>query len=718
MAVAVSPVTATVPWNATQNFTATVTNDVQNKGVNWSLSGSGCSGSTCGAISNATTTTMTYTAPSTVPNPPGVTVTAASIADGTKTGIATITVTNTAGPITVSVTPKRAGLTVTQTLTMQATVTNDTQNQGVSWSISPASSGSFSPSSSSSGANVTFTAPATAGVYTLTATSLSDGTKNATITLGVTDLAGVFTYHNNLSRNGSNPSEYALRSSNVTSPTFGKLFSCTVDGAIYAQPLWVANLTINGVKRNVVFVATQHESLYAFDADINTTPCAPLWQVSLIDAAHGGSGSETSVPSGPVGHLVGAGYGDITPEVGVTGTPVIDPSTNTLYVVSKSVISSGPTFYQRLHAIDLKTGSEKFGGPVKITGTYAGTGDGGTTVTFNPRQQNQRPGLALVNGVVYIAWASHEDAPPYYGWVIGYNAATLTQTSVLNVSPNVGYGGIWMGGGAPAADQSNNLYLITGNATFDATSPTAPNNDYGDSFLKLTSSLAVSQYFTPSNQASDNANDADFGSGGAAILVDQTSGPVPHLVIGGGKDGYLYLLNRDAMGGLGDANAWQRFSFGNPIFATGSFWNNTFYMAAVNGPLQAFAFNTSTGKFNTSNASQSSAAYGFPGSTPSVSSSGTTNGIVWALNNGNYCTDQSGGCGPVVVHAYDGSNLATELWNSTQGTGNSAGNAVKFTVPTIANGKVYVGTRGNNSGGGTLSSTIPGELDVYGLLPN
>jgi len=226
----------------------------------------------------------------------------------------------------------------------------------------------------------------------------------------------------------------------------------------------------------------------------------------------------------------------------------------------------------------------------------------------------------------------------------------------------------------------------------------------------------VSQYFTPSDQANDNANDADFGSGGAAILVDQPSGPVQHLVIGGGKDGYLYLLNRDAMGGLGDSNAWQRFNFGNEIFSTGAFWNNTFYMAGVGGHLQAFSFNTSTGKMNALNVSQSSASFGFPGSTPSVSASGTTNGIVWALNNGTYCTDQSTGCGPAVLRAYDGANVRTELWNSTLGTGNAAGNAIKFTVPTVANGKVYVGTRGNNTGGTTSSTTIPGELDVYGLL--
>ena len=234
--------------------------------------------------------------------------------------------------------------------------------------------------------------------------------------------------------------------------------------------------------------------------------------------------------------------------------------------------------------------------------------------------------------------------------------------------------------------------------------------------MKLTSNLTVSQYFSPSDQSSDDVNDLDFGSGGSAILVDQPNSPVQHLVIGGGKDGYLYLLNRDSMGGLGDSNAWQRMNFGWGIYATGAFWNNYYYLAGNGGPLQAYTFNTTTGMFNTPNASQSASSYGFPGSTPSVSSEGNTNGIVWALNNGSYCTKQSSSCGPTVLHAYNATNLTTELWNSSMGTGNTAGNAVKFTVPIVANGKVYVGNRGNNTGGGTTSTTIPGELDVYGLF--
>jgi Putative Ig domain len=621
----------------------------------------------------------------------------------------TLTIGNTSS-VTVSVSPKRAGLTVTQGLAVTA-MTND--GAGVNWS---ATAGTFSSATSLTGIAVTYTAPSSAGTYTVTATSASDITQSSSTTVYVTDLAGVYTYHNDLARDGANAQEYALTTSTVSATTFGKLFSCTVDGAIYAQPLWIANVTISGVKHNIVFVATQHESLYAFDADAN--PCLPLWTVSLIDTNHGGAGGETSVPSGPSG-LVGAGNGDTTPEVGVTGTPVIDPSTNTLYVVSKSVNPAGPTFFQRLHAIDITSGSEKFSGPSNITSsiTFPGTGDGGTTVSFNTRQQHQRSGLALVNGVVYVAWASHEDQNPYYGWVVGFNASTLAVTNIVNVTPNVQYGGVWMGGGAPSADANDNLYLITGNGGFDVTNASAPKDDYGDSFLQLSPGLGIRSYFTPSDEANDNSNDLDFGSGGAAVVLNLTTGALRHLLVGGGKDGTIYLLNGDNMGGFGDSNARQHFNLGNGTFATGAFWNNNYYIAAIFGPLLSYSFNTTTDLFNTSVASQSSATYGFPGSTPSVSANGSTNGIAWALNNSAYCTNQSSSCGPTVLHAYDATNLATEVWNSSTAA-DRAGNAVKFTVPTVANGKVYVGTRGNNTGGVFGSTSVSGELNVYGLKPN
>jgi hypothetical protein len=558
-------------------------------------------------------------------------------------------------------------------------------------------------------------------LYSVTATSVADVTKSASASIGVTDLPGVLTYHNNLSRDGTNTREFTLTTSNVNTSTFGKLFSCQADGAIYAQPLWVPNLTIAGSPHNIIIVATQHESLYAFDAD--AAPCTTLWHVNLIDSAHGGTSGETSVPSAGAAALVGSGYGDISPEVGITGTPVIDPTTKTLYVVSKSVNAS-TQFFQRLHAIDLTTSNERVS-PQSIDSSISvpGTGAGSVTglVAFDPRNESQRPGLVLSNGVVYVAWASHEDHDPYHGWVIGFSATTLAPVAnaVFNSTPNqvgtLSYsrGGIWMGGGAPAVDSSGNLFFITGNGTFDAN---AGGSNYGDSVVKLStaSGLSVADYFTPLDQASLDANDTDFGSGAATILVDQPAGPVARLVIGGGKQGNLFLLNRDNMGKFNSStnNVIQTVNLGNSIFATPAFWQNNLYVAGV-GPLKQFVFNSATGKFSGAPLSQSSTSYRFPGATPSVSSNGATNGIVWALDNAFYCTPQSPGCGATVLHAYDATNLAIELWNSSQAAANRdmAGHAVKFTVPTIANGKVYVGTRGNDS-------TVLGELEVYGLLSN
>ena len=620
-------------------------------------------------------------------------------------------------PITLAVYPKRAGLSVTQTLSVTPT-TND--GAGVSWSAtgpgcSDNACGSFSTATGLSGAAVTYTAPNTAGTYTIAATSVADKTVSVAVSVSVTDLSGVFTYHNNPARTGVNAQEYALTPSNVTASTFGKLFSCAVDGAIYAQPLWVPNLTIASVKHNVVLVATQNDSLYAFDADTSGSPCTPVWHANLIDARHGGMAGEAPVPSSGPGTLVGRGTGDIAPVVGVLGTPVIDPATKILYVVSKSVIAAGPTFYQRLHAIDLTTGQEKFAGPVTIAATYPGTGDGSTTTTFSARQENQRPGLVLSNGVVYVTWASHEDWAPYYGWVIGYNAGNLSQVSVFNDAPDSGLGGIWMSGGAPAVDPSGNLYLTTGNAIFDAANSSPPNKDYGDSFLEFDGQLNLKQYFTPSNQQSDNLNDYDFGAGGAVVLIDlPPNGSNPtHLILGGGKDGYLYLLNRDKMGGFGDSNAWQRLALGHALFATGAFWNSKFYVAGFQGNLQAFSLSPSTAQL-TPVATATSTLFGFPGATPSISSMpDNSNGIVWALDTTQHCTFPGYKCGPAVLHAYDADNLSNELWNSAQGSGNAAGYAVKFTVPTVANGKVYVGTGGPND-----IMMTPSELDVYGLLPN
>jgi hypothetical protein len=725
--VSVSPAAASVQaGGGSQQFKATVRNDRHNRGVRWTLSGAGCSASPCGTLSATTSasgTPVTYTAPPNVPNPATVTLTATSVSNTAKSASATITVTGSPAALGVTIFPKRGGLTIMQTLPVSATVQNDVVGAGVTWSASGLacsgiSCGTFVNVTSNS---ATYVAPSTPGIYSVTATSVADPTKSASNSIGVTDLPGVLTYHNNLSRDGTNTREFALTPSNVNTSTFGKLFSCQADGAIYAQPLWVPNLMVAGSRHNVVIVATQHESLYAFDAD--ATPCTTLWHISLIDSAHSGTSGETSVPSAGTGALVGSGYGDISPEVGITGTPVIDPITHTLYVVSKSVNAS-TQFFQRLHAIDLTTGNERvtpqsIDSSISVPGTGAGSVAG--QVAFDPRTENQRSGLVLSNAVIYVSWASHEDHDPYHGWVIGFNSSTLAPVAnaVFNSTPNqvatLSYsrGGIWMGGGAPAVDSTGNLFFITGNGTFDANTG---GSNYGDSVVRLStaSGLSVADYFTPLDQASLDANDTDFGSGAATILVDQPAGPVTHLVIGGGKQGNLFLLNRDNLGKFNSStnNVIETVNLGNSIFATPVFWQNNLYVAGV-GPLKQFVFNSTTGKFNGAPFSQSSTSYRFPGSTPSVSSNGASNGIIWALDNSLYCTPQSPGCGATVLHAYDAANLATELWNSSQAAANRdlAGHAVKFTVPTVANGKVYVGTRGNDS-------SVLGELEVYGLLPN
>ena len=625
--------------------------------------------------------------------------------------------------LNVAITPRRAALTLGQKISLTAT-TND--SVGVKWSVA-ANAGSLDAQASRNGQTIHFTAPNTAGVYTVKATSITEPSQSSSITIAVTDLPGVYTYHNDLGRTGANDREYALKTSSVNTDSFGKLCSCFVDGVIYTQPLWVANLRINGRPHNAVFVGTEHDSLYAFDAD--AAPCSRLWRVNLIDVAHGGRGGEKPVS----GKLVGRGDGDLVPEVGITGTPVIDPANSLLYVVSKSVSSSGTRFYHRLHAIDLATGAEKPGSPITIAATYPGKGDGGSLVTFDARMEHQRAALALVNGVVYIAWGSHEDRAPFYGWIMGYvyDGSKFSQSYVLNTGPNTHEVGIWMGGAAPAADSSGALYVVTSNGGFDAARSTPPNNDYGNSLLKVSDSLKPQQYFTPSNQEANSASNNDFGGGGVVLDDLPPGSPITHIAFAGGKDGNLFLVNRDRMGGFGDERAWQQVSIGSDandmendtpgvIFSVPALWNHRLYIAQARGPLKAFRLDPSTARLSPAGAATVPAAgFGYPGSTPSVSSHGAADGIVWILDNAQYCTPAAPGCGAAVLHAYDASDVAKELWNSSKVPEDVAGYAVKFTVPTVANGRVYVGTRGNDRGGRYWATKARlGELDVYGLKPN
>lgn len=664
--ISVTPTSASVQVSGTQTFTAAVTN-TSNTAVTWQVNSVAGGDATHGTID----VTGRYTAPAVAPTPATVTVTAVATADTTKTAAAAVTILS--GTVTVAISPVRVALTTGQAQTFSATVAG-TAVTAVTWSVDSVAGGNTSVGTVTAAG--VYTPPSTAGTHTITATSVADSTVSSTANIAVTDLKGMFTYHNDLSRDGVNAQEYALNTTSVKAATFGKRFSCTIDASAYAQPLWVANVTIGGGTHNVIIAATQHDTVYAFDAD--ASPCHTYWSKSMLATG------ETWVSSTDVNST------DLVPDIGIVGTPVIDPSTNTIYLVAKSKTTTGsPSFIQRLHALSLIDGSEKFGGPQSIAFTS-------NSITFNALTQNQRPGLALVNGVVYVAWASHGDNPVYYGWLVGYNTSTLAQTAAFNDDPNAGFGGIWMSGGAPAADSSNNLYVITGNGNFDGTT------QFGDSFLKLSSgnSIGVLSFFAPSDQGSLNSGDLDLGSGGAAILIDQPSGPVPHLIIGGGKEGTLYLLNRDALGGNTptDSGAVQTFSAGgNRIFATPAFWQNTVYLGPITDHLKAFTFDPTKGTFTTAPASQSpGTTFAFPGTTPSVSSQGTSNGVVWTIE---YVKS-----GAAVLHAYDATNLGTELWNSSTNSADQAGQAVKFTVPTIANGKVYVGTAG--------------EISVYGLSPN
>jgi hypothetical protein len=505
----------------------------------------------------------------------------------------------------------------------------------------------------------------------------------------------VLTYHNDSFRTGQDLTETVLTPANVQAVQFGKLFTYAVDGYVYAQPLYVSNVSIPGKGvHNVVFVATEHDSVYAFDADSNLgANAAPLWHDSFINPAAG----VTTVSPNDVN------TGDIVPEIGITGTPVIDASSGTLYVVAKTKeVSGGSTnFVQRLYALDITTGAEKFGGPVVIQATLPGTGDGTDGqghVAFSPLRENQRSGLLLQNGVVYIVWASHGDNGPYHGWVIGYNAQTLQQVAAFDTTPNGGLGGIWMSGAAPAADNTGNIYVSTGNGTFDAQTG---GSDYGDSALRLSTSggLSLTDYFTPFNQANLDAADADLGSGGVLLLPDQP-GAHPHLMIFTGKEGKIYVVDRDNMGhfhaGIDSIVQVLPGAVGG-AWSTPAYFNGNVYYSTVGDVLKAFQL--ANGLLSTSPVSQASVAFGYPGATPSISANGNTNGIVWTLQ-----TDAYGSSGPAVLHAYDASNVSRELYNSDQvGARDVLGGAVKFTVPTIANGKVYVGTETG--------------LSVFGLLP-
>jgi len=669
----------------TYSISGTITPVASGSGATLTLSGSASATTTADSSGNFSFTGLVNGSYTVTPSKAGYLFTPASqtvnVNGSTITGVNFSIAVST---IAVTVTPVRGGVTITQPLSLTAIVQNDPSNAGVSWT---SSGGSLSGQTATS---ATFAATS-AGVYTITATSKTDGTKSAAAVIGVTNLAGVVTWRNDSSRSGANSQEFALTTQNVTTNSFGKIFSCPVDGWVFAQPLWLANVTVGGAQHNVVFIATENDSLYAFDAD--GPGCQPVWSTPSVNL----------IPSGekivPLTDLENDSFA-LGPMTGITGTPVIDPSSQTIYLVTLSENSTTGTIIPRLHAINITTGLERPGSPVLISASVSGTGydNSNGTITFNAKFQKQRSALLLLNGIVYICYASYNDTDPYHGWVIGYDASTLAQVTVFNDTPDGGEGGIWMSAGGPAADAQANIYLLTGNGDFNANG--AGGRNYGDTFLKLSTSsgLSVSDYFTPYDQAALAAADLDLGGGGAVILVDQTSGPFPHLILGGGKDGNLYLVNRDNLGQYNSSNnsqIVQSFALnGNGIYSAPLFWQNTLYAAAANTPLSAYSFSSATSQFQTAPFSVSTQSFGYPGTTPALSAEGTSNAILWAIDTGG------------VLHAYDPTNLQNEFWNSSQASNNrdNAGATLKFTVPTVANGKVYIGTQT--------------ELDVFGLLPN
>lgn len=522
----------------------------------------------------------------------------------------------------------------------------------------------------------------------------------------------VTTFHNDNSRTGQNTQETVLTPSNVNSSQFGKLFSTTVDGYVYAQPLYVPNVQIAGGTHNVLYIATEHDSLYAIDADSG----AILWQKSFINASAG----ITTVSNSDVN------CGDLVPEIGITSTPVIDKASNTLYLVAKT--KENGSYFQRLHAIDTVTNAEKFGGPVTITASVSGNGDGssGGTVSFDPLKEANRPGLLLENGHVVIAWASHCDNGPYHGWVMSYNASSLAQEAVLNTSPNGGLAGIWMSGDGLAADSNGNLFFSTGNGTYDGST----NGDYGDSIVKLagpSGGFSVADWFTPTNQSSLNGGDTDVGSGGVLLLPDLPAGSAhTHLLVQMGKEGKIYLIDRDNMGkycnGCGnDTQIVQEIPGATTgVWGSPAYWNGSVYWGGGNDGgssdhVKAFSFNANnSGVLSTSPTSQSSQSFGFSTAAPVISANGNANGILWILDNSSF---NSSCC--QVLYAFDATNLATMLYNSNQAANSrdQSGGGVKFTAPIVANGKVYAGSQFKVTGWGQISSTPTAATPTFSPAP-
>ncbi len=609
----------------------------------------------------------------------------------------------------VSVTPQLAPLTTSQTQQFTATVASSSIT--ANWSVDGQSNNNGSGGNATVGTITSgglYTPGTAIGTHTILAVNASNSAQSGSATVALTDLAGIYSFHDHAAGPGLNPDEadrtgqnlheYALTPAVVKGTNFGKVWSCPVDGAVYAQPLYVANLSIGGITHNVVYIATEHDSVYAFDAD--SSSCATIWTIHLVKL----DGSVTSVPAGDTG------CGDTPTEIGITGTPAIDPSTQTLYFVAKTKepnpADPAPPYIQRLHRVSITTGAEQSGYPLLIA---ASTTVGGVTNTFNALHNHQKPSLALANGAVYVGWSSHCDLPNngYVGWLLSYDASSLSQTGVLDVTPTTpnGQGGIWMSGGAPAVDSSGSVYVSSGNGSFssNAALPLTSPFDLSMSFIKLDSRVAPVDFYSPGNEANWSASDLDISSSGVTVLPDIAGSSAHlHLLFGSDKQNHLWLLDRDNMGGFStfNDNSLQHI-MGPPgcgstcVFSTPGYYNQTLYVGVTSVGIVAMPMSngliaTSGAGANAAISSQTVDTFGFPGPTPSITASPTTGAVVWALE-----TSQNGAngkpTGPAVLRAYDATNLSTKLYSSSTLAADMGPSAVKFTVPTVANGRVYVG---------------------------
>ena len=676
--IVVTPARTTVAQRTTLQFTATATwSDGSTSNVSsistWGTSIPSVATVTSGGLATAVA--------------PGASNISAKIGAVTGATILTVTKATTATITSIAVSPAGSSATQGSTVQFRAIGTySDGTTRNVTTTCTWASSSTGVATINTGG----LATAVSAGTTTISAAvgSIRGSTGLTVQTASSSAHTDVLTYKNDLSRSGLNSSETVLTTANVNSTNFGLKFRLAADGLMFGQPLYASQVPMSGSAHNTVYFVTEHNSAYAYDSDTG----ALLWHVTLQP-----SGETTSDDRS---------CDQISPEIGATATPVIDRAAGTsgvMYVVAMSKDSSGG-YHQRLHALNLATGAELFGGPTEIQATYP-TAGGGTT-QFDPGAYKDRGALLLLNGEIYTTWASHCDDDPYTGWMIAYSGSTLARTRVFNIAPNSGGFGpaIWMGGGAPAVDSANNIYLLAANGVFETTMDANgfPNRqDYGNSFLKISTAnhtLAVVDYFTMWNVISETAADLDLGGGGALLLPDLTdsAGAVKHLVLGAGKDGNVYVVDRDSMGRFNSSknNIWQELDGAvvRGMRSTPAYFNSHVYLSDRDSPLKAFTF--SGALLGSSPTSQTAATFVYPGTVPIVSSNGTANGIVWAAEAAN----------PGVLHAYNANNLAAELYNSKQAANSrdSYGAGNKYPPPTVADGKVFV-----------VGKT---EVGVFGLL--